>query len=92
MSHRNRLIVGFVLGTSAILLLAGGPADANTFTQARSGRTPTPTPTPTATATPTPVGSGTFVKIYANILSNVQANVTPEMYSQRSTVDTSRWP
>src|SRR5438094_4956813 len=80
MRNPNRLILAVVL-SSAFLAFAGHSADANTSTLARIRRTPTPTPipSPTPTPTPTPGSTGaTFVKIYANILNNTQASVTPE--------------
>ena len=78
MPNPNRLILAVVL-SSAFLAFAGPSADASTSTLARIRRTPTPTPIPSATPTPTPGNTGaTFVKIYANILNNTQASVTPE--------------
>src|SRR5438132_6494421 len=78
MPNPNRLMLAVVL-SSAFLAFAGPSADASTSTLARIRRTPTPTPIPSATPTPTPGNTGaTFVKIYANILNNTQASVTPE--------------
>src|SRR5262249_46486837 len=79
MPHLNQLILAIAMPASVLLAFGGPSAEANTSTLARIRPTPTPTPVPSATPTPTPGPTGpTFVKIYANILNNTQASVTPE--------------
>jgi hypothetical protein len=81
MSYRSLSRFALSLCFGALAALSGGLAELSLASPSgqrisAAQRKLTPTPTPTATAAPTT--STTFVKIYKDIVNNVQSELTPE--------------